>query len=348
MQIPISPLEGNRGTSARQLGCRRGQKAVSPSWRGRLGIRWLAALALLCGAAAGVAAPVEVQAAPMCPCLVTPGGNCQRWHQAQVPWTSHFGLPAEATAVTKPAVAAVSNDQWEAAMIAAMQAWTQTNCDLCMEPDPSGKGCRSAACQPHGGPLQAPYLGKSETPTVATSCGGVYCADAAPGSAQLAVVRRAQDWPLSSTVLTAPVLTVTKKGVIVDADVLFYDNGKTFCVTGCESNQYPILGVMVQEVGHFLGVGFTPQTMQVLAANYNRKAALTATLSNEDTMCLCDIYAHSDDAAECTPDPVLATSSCSAAPQGGQGGDVLGWLAVLSGGLALAAVRRKLSEPEAS
>lgn len=308
--------------------------------------RWLVA-ALWAAAAVVGWAPTAVYAASICPCLVTAGGNCQRWHQPEVPWTSYFGPAADLSATTQPAAKAVTNDQWEAAMIAAVAAWTQVKCDLCMEPDPSGKGCRSAACLPHPGPLQAPYLGKADKPTVASSCGGVYCADAAPGTAQLAVVRRAQDWPLSTTVLTAPVLTVTKKGVIVDADVLFYDNGKTFCEGTCASNQYPILGVMVQEVGHFLGVGFTPQTMQVLAANYNRKAALTATLSAEDTMCLCDIYATSDNTDDCTPEPVLASSSsCSAAPVSGQGGDAVGWLAVLVGGFALAALRRKLSQPD--
>ena len=312
----------------------------------RAALKWLASVAVTLGAAVSLTAPTTASAASICPCLVTPGGNCQRWHQPEVPWTSYFGPAAQPGAATQPPSKSVPNDQWEAAMIAAMAAWTQVKCDLCMEPAPSGKGCTSAACAPHLPSVQAPYLGRAINPTLATSCGGVYCADAAAGTAQLAVVRRAQDWPLSSTVLTAAVLSVTKKGVIVDADVLFYDNAKTFCdgSGSCGTDQYPILGAMVQEVGHFLGVGYTPQTMQVLAANYNRKAALTATLSPEDTMCLCDIYATSDDPEECTPEAVLATSAgCSAAPKGGQGGDTLGWLAVVAGGFALAMLRRRLS-----
>lgn len=343
MHTPTEPVQVIRSAADRMRRGRRKSAGILGYLIGLAADRWLAAALLPLGVLAVVSLPRPAHAASMCPCLVTPGGNCQRWHQPEVPWSSYFGAAAEVTTTTKPAVAPVSNEQWETAMIAAVGAWTQTKCDLCMEPDPSGKGCRSTGCAVHPAPIQAPYLGRSETPTLASSCGGVYCADAAPGTAQLAVVRRAQDWPLSTTVLTAPVLTVTKKGVIVDADVLFYDNGKTFCDGGCESNQYPILGAMVQEVGHFLGVGYTPQTLQVLAANYNRKAGLTATLSNEDTMCLCDIYARSDDAAECTPDPVFATSSCSAAPQGGQGGDWLAWLAIVTGGLALAALRRRVS-----
>lgn len=258
------------------------------------------------GAFAGAAmllAPAPA-VAQTCPCKPTQAGSCQRWHANEIPWSTYLGDGKKS----------ITDVDFERAATAAFDAWATVTCDVCMKPDAKTKGCRPEACPPNPVGLRPIYQGKSAVPKLATACGGVYCADAGPGTAQLALIRDPAQWPLSAKVVTAPVLTINKAGEIVDADVLFFDNGHIFCTDNCkEGSQYDLAGAVMQEVGHFLGVGYSANTISQLAANFNPGAKLNPRLGLQDTQCVCEIYRTADNAAECEPKVAMDSGDCRAA-----------------------------------
>ncbi|MBM4343183.1 MAG: hypothetical protein FJ100_07365 [Deltaproteobacteria bacterium] len=291
---------------------------------------WLAVAALAC--LAGVVAPTAALA-QVCACKKSPSGACQRWHQDQVPWSLYVG----------PGKGTLSDNSFEQLAVAAFGVWSKVSCDLCMVLAPDGQSCKSAACDPNPIGVVPIYAGRAAEPRLASSCGGVYCDAAAPGSAQVALIRQSAQWPLGQSVITAPILTVTKKGHIVDADVLVYDDGKSFCLDTCQKHQYPLGGALVQEVGHFLGVGYADHTLSVLAANYNsQRTNLLPALTQDDAKCMCQIYRSSADPADCAPPVERTATECSATsrPARPAQSGLTGAVAALASALVAAFVRR--------
>lgn len=265
----------------------------------RLPMRWVALIAL----AVGIGLPGSAWA-QVCACKKAPSGVCQRWHQQQVPWSLYIG----------PGQGVLTDKAFEELAVAAFTSWSKVSCSLCMVLATDGQSCKPATCDPNPIGVEPIYKGRADQAQLATSCGGVYCAAAAPGTAQVALIRESDMWPLGKSVITAPILTVTKKGHIVDADVLVYDDGKSFCLDKCQKHQYPLGGALVQEVGHFLGVGYSEHTLSVLAANYNSsRTNLLPQLTPDDASCMCQIYRSSADPQDCAAPVNHSSSECSAA-----------------------------------
>lgn len=270
---------------------------------GRVGaIHWLAWLVL--AASAAVCLPPATAEAQVCSCKKTASGVCERWHQTSFDWALYLGKGK----------GLLSDDEAEHAATAAFDAWASVQCSLCMQLDPAQQACTAVKCPANPVGLKPNYTGRSALPHLGTACGGVYCPEAAPGTAQIAFIRDPAEWPLPQGVVSAPILAVTKSGDIVDADVLIFDNGKSFCGADCKANQYPIGGALLQEVGHFLGVGYSENTLSVLAANYNAKSAsLVPTLTATDSDCVCSIYRTSNQKADCSTAATADDTGCGAA-----------------------------------
>ncbi len=246
-----------------------------------------------------------------------------------------------------PGQGALADNAFEELAVAAFSAWSKVSCNLCMVLAADGQSCKPATCDPNPIGVEPLYKGRADQAQLASSCGGVYCAAAAPGTAQVALIRQSAMWPLGQSVITAPILTVTKKGHIVDADVLVYDDGKSFCLNNCQKHQYPLGGALVQEVGHFLGVGYADNTLSVLAANYNsRRTNLLPQLTADDASCMCQIYRSSSDPADCAAPVNRSEGECSAShrpvrpAQSGHAGAVVAFAGAL---VAAFAARRRHS-----
>lgn len=249
-----------------------------------------------------MAAPALAQ---VCACKKTASGICQRWLKPEIPWSLYLGSGK----------GIITDDALEKASVQAFAAWANVSCKLCMKPDAATETCKAVECDANPLGIVPKYMGRATEPMLASSCNGVYCPAAAPGTSQIAIIRDAAQWPLSTGVITAPILTVTKQGEIIDADVLFFDNGKSWCVDKCLPNQYPLGGALLQEVGHFLGVGFSQQTLSVLAANFSDNGTnLLPTLGIDDTQCVCQIYRAASSITQCEIKIERTSDSCTARP----------------------------------
>lgn len=258
----------------------------------------------------GVVPPRPAQAG-VCACKQTAAGTCQRWHRSEIPWSLYFG----------PGQVGISDDVFELAAKEAFAAWSGIQCTACMEPNQAKTGCEPVTCDPQPLGPKFVYLGRTSENQLGFSCGGIYCPAGAPGSAQVGVIRDAADWPVSKSVVSA-LITTTKGGKIIDADIVLFDNNHSFCVNDCKESQYGLMGVLMQEVSHFLGIGYAENTLSNLAANWKTSALVVPTIDQDDVNCACNIYRTSDDLAECTTPTVAPPddAGCQAGPLRPDGG----------------------------
>lgn len=252
--------------------------------------------------AVGLCLPAPGLAAA-CACRQSAQGQCERWYQEEVPWSMYFG----------PGQAAIADATFELLAKNAFAAWQNVQCDLCAVPDAAGAACEPAACARHPLGLRFAYAGRASAPTVGFSCGGTYCDAAAPGSAQIAVIRDTDQWPASKLVVSAMITTTTKSGKVLDTDIVLWDNGLAFCADTCKPGQYALAAVMIQEIKHFVGLGYAESTLSTLAGNLQPGGSQLPAVDASDAECACSIYATSAFAADCATPTVAAPEAEPAA-----------------------------------
>lgn len=278
----------------------------------------------------GVLLPQSAQAAA-CACRQSPQGQCERWYQNEVPWSMYFG----------PGQAAIADAAFETLAKNTFGAWQNVQCSVCAVPNAGGTACEPAACAPHPLGLTFAYAGRATAPTIGFSCGGTYCDAAAPGTAQIAVIRDPAQWPASKLVVSAMITTTTKSGKVLDTDIVLWDNGLAFCLDACKSGQYALSAVMMQEIKHFVGLGYAESTLSTVVGSGQVGGTQLLAVDATDAECACGIYATAARAADCAtptvaePEPA-PTAACQAERRGGGS---WGWLAL--GLLALAAIARR-------
>ncbi len=285
--------------------------ATAPSnWPLRLA---LVAVASLTGGAAAASWADE------CACRQSAAGSCERWHQNEVDWSLHFG----AGAVNIP------DGTFEYMAVRAFDAWQSVQCSVCPAVSSNGGACVPSVCAPHSMGLAFRYLGRSNVETIGFSCGGTYCSAAGPGTAQIAVVRDPAQWPVSQLVVSAMITTTSKSGKVLDTDIVLRDDGVAFCTDACKDGQYALSAVMMQEVTHFVGLGFAQSSLSTLAKNASGAAAQTPVVDPSDAECACAMYATSEFLADCatpTTVKVVDMQSGSACGAGRAAGADSAWL----------------------
>ena len=253
-------------------------------------------------------------------CRKTPTGACIRWYESTIHWTTY--VPAAAAVGT---ASGVTDAAFVADAKAAVAAWQGQVCSLCSAPGLAGT-CVAQACDPNPLGVTFVYGGAVDDSRLATDCKALAadkatysakgCPAAAAGSAQVALIRAGADWPLSANVVSGTVITSDKAGRLIDADMLVRDNGSVFCTGKCTTEQYLLRSVMLQEVGHMLGVGFTDGSIAHLAANLKPSTGVAPTISSDQTEEACTLYRTSEIPDICgvpVADPVVV--GCDAGAQ---------------------------------
>jgi len=293
---------------------------------------------------AGLCAAATPAAAAPGGCRQVESGACIRWHQSDIAFTVY--APGEPVPRKQSQLEGITNAQFEAEALATTAAWQAVECTTCMVPGQGGCVATACAANPLGPSFR--YEGLTSTSHLASDClvtpKPAACPQAAAGSAQIALIREADQWPLGAKVISGNVQTFDgKTGRLVDADVLVRDNGYVLCTQVCTEQQYPLRGVLLQEVGHMLGVGFSEQTLSYLAADFQRKGEAPPTMTEAQGLQACEIYRTSLDPVDCTVStaPEMESSDgCSASRTGAASVAAFGLLGLLLAGMAL--LRRRV------
>ncbi len=264
----------------------------------------MALVAMTLSISVGVLLPLPALAAA-CACRQSALGQCERWYQTEVPWSMYFGAG-------EPAIADAA---YETLAKNTFGAWQNVQCSVCAVPNSSATACEPAACAPHPLGLNFAYQGRAPAPKIGFSCGGTYCEAGAPGTAQIAVIRDSAQWPVSKLVVSAMITTTTKAGKVLDTDIVLWDNGLAFCIDACKSGQYELSAVMMQEIKHFVGVGYAESTLSTAVPTGQVGSAQILAVDALDAECACGIYATAASAAACaTPTTAGIAADPDASP----------------------------------
>jgi hypothetical protein len=118
------------------------------------------------------------------------------------------------------------------------------------------------------------------------------------GNVNAVMFRSAQEWqdaeedPMALAITT--VWKNARTGEIYDADMEINEGAGPFVrcddLAGCEPGQVDLLGVMVHEVGHYFGVGHSPEFGSTMYFEAQTGTFPLRTLSEDDIEAVCTLY----------------------------------------------------------